>query len=230
MQMQMQTRVRLRIGAARAARLLLLVSLSLLCLLVERRLPLPDPSSSSLPSSLMPGVLFVAASVREGSVTKTDDSFVYLERFCFDDSGPCCPPHVANFRLRDSVASDANGIVVSARCRVTHVPCLPVLCLLLPFCFHPLSGGHVSFTLYEDSRTVGTGTQRLLFFTDNESGWHNVYKSNSMTCQEKVEAARQGGACKGCVTQISLLADPKYNHSLTYPVSHSRAYDTLRLR
>jgi hypothetical protein len=92
-----------------------------------------------------------------------------------------------------------------------------------------LSGGQVHFTLYEDPKWATTGTQRLLFYTDNEKGWHDVYNSDTMTCAEKVEAARQGGACKGCVTQISLLANPKYNHSLTYPVRHlAAATDTAR--
>jgi hypothetical protein len=39
-----------------------------------------------------------------------------------------------------------------------------------------------------------------------------------MTCAEKVEAARQGGVCTGCVTPLSLILQPRYNHTLGYPV------------
>jgi len=104
------------------------------------------------------------AAVKEGKVA-TDKSWLYLQRFCFDENG-----------------------------------------------------GHLELTAYENARWEGTFTQTILFYPDNEELWHKVYGSDSMTCAEKVEVARQGGKCNACVVQLSHLTKPAYNHTVLYPI------------
>jgi hypothetical protein len=42
------------------------------------------------------------------------------------------------------------------------------------------AGGFVTFTIYESADQQAIGTQELLFYADNEDGWHKVSKQTAV--------------------------------------------------
>ena len=69
----------------------------------------------------------------------------------------------------------------------------------------------MDFTFIEDLSLTTKNRQKISFYPDDYSTWHEVYTNNALTCQQRVDQAKLS-------FPLSNLADTRYNGTYGYDV------------